>query len=134
MEGSERKKEQIKRAQEKYVKVSTRSYLLRFHKDKDGDVIEMLDRIKNRQNYVKDLIKADIRENGGNIKEIAEARKSDSRRIVKVSFDKRSRYWKAVCAAANIKIKSDSYDILLTKINNKIEKPYLIVTEDISIK
>jgi hypothetical protein len=110
------RKSQLKTAQEKYVKVSTRSYVIRMNKEKDAEAIEMLDRCGNRQDYIRKLIKQDIKANGGDIRTISNERKS----IVEISFDEKSDTWKAICKTAGLSVKSDSYDILIRKIKDTI--------------
>lgn len=49
-----------KRAQAKYDKENTKQYMFKLNKIYDQDIIEMLDSQRNRQGYIKDLIRADI--------------------------------------------------------------------------
>ena len=126
----DKRKESLKKAQDKYVKVSTRTYSIRYNKLNDADVIEMLDRVGNRQAYIRDLIRQDIKESGGNIKEAAHMRNSS--RIVNVSYDEKAETWKAVCTAEKLNIKSDSYDILLDKISRSMGGEYRIRTMELS--
>ena len=128
MESSNRK-DQIKKAQQKYRKVATRAYLMRFNKETDADVIEMLDKTKNRQNYIRRLIKDDIATSGGDIGQITGKRKI----TVSVSYDAENRQWKASCPAASLKLKSDSLDILICRIKEAMTTPYIISIDDIEI-
>lgn len=57
--------EAVKRAQERYAKKNaenpvTRGYFLKCHKVHDKDIIEILDKQKNKNGYIKRLIRADI--------------------------------------------------------------------------
>lgn len=52
-------KAQIK-AIEKYNKEKTKTYLLRLNKETDKDIIEVLESVKSKQGYIKDLIRNDI--------------------------------------------------------------------------
>ncbi len=51
---------QIK-AQAKYDKSHTRSVLLKFNLTTDADILMRLDEVDNRQGYIKDLIRNDVR-------------------------------------------------------------------------
>lgn len=125
----DKRTESQKKAQDKYVKVSTRTYAFRYNREKDSDVIEMLDRVGNKQAYVRDLIRADIAGHDGNIKEAAAEIKNE--RTVEISYDKSKEKWQALCPKAGLNLKSDSYDILLDKIGRSMSTDYTIKTEDI---
>lgn len=56
-------KAQIK-AQAKYDKTHTRSVLFKFNLTTDADVLMRLDEVGNRQGYIKDLIRNDVRGQG----------------------------------------------------------------------
>ena len=51
-------KAQIK-AIEKYNKEKTKTYLLRLNKETDKDIIEVLESVKSKQGYIKQLIRDD---------------------------------------------------------------------------
>lgn len=62
-----RKKEALKRAQARYaakgaVKAVTKGYNLKCHVVHDADVISILEKQKNKNGYLKELIRKDIRE------------------------------------------------------------------------
>jgi len=46
--------------QAKYDAANTKHYGLKFNKKTDADLITWLDSIENRQNYIKELIRADM--------------------------------------------------------------------------
>ena len=50
-----------KRAQSKYDKKNTRSILFKFNLTGDADILSKLDNVENKQGYVKDLIRKDMR-------------------------------------------------------------------------
>ena len=52
------------RAQAKYDKKHTRSVLFKFNRTTDADVLLRLDEVSNRQGYIKDLIRRDVRGTG----------------------------------------------------------------------
>ena len=49
------------RAQAKYDRNNTRAVLFKFNLKTDADILAQLDRIENRQGYIKELIRKDIR-------------------------------------------------------------------------
>ena len=49
-----------RRAQAKYDKAHTKSYLLKLNKKTDADVIKQLETVDNRQGYIKKLIRDDL--------------------------------------------------------------------------
>ena len=51
------------RAQEKYDKDNTVQVKLKLNKKTDADLISWLDDISNKQGYIKELIRSDIRVN-----------------------------------------------------------------------
>ena len=53
---------QIK-ASNKYTKEHSKSYLIRFNRDTEQDIIKYLDSLDNKQGYIKNLIKDDIERN-----------------------------------------------------------------------
>jgi len=53
-----------KRASAKYDKANTKSVLLKFNTTNDADILTMLDEVENRQGYIKELIRNDMRGNG----------------------------------------------------------------------
>lgn len=53
--------EALKKAQEKYKKEKTKIVNIRLHNDKDADIIERLNEVHSKQGYIKDLIRADIK-------------------------------------------------------------------------
>lgn len=57
--------EALSRAQKKYVKEKTKSFSIRFNVDYDEDVIEKLESVKNKQEYIRRLVRADIRREEG---------------------------------------------------------------------
>ena len=48
------------RAKAKYNKTNTRTYCLRLNLKTDSDIIEILDSVKSKQGYIKQLIREDI--------------------------------------------------------------------------
>lgn len=50
-----------KRAQEKYDKANTIGVYLKLNKVSDADVIEQLQKVDNRQGYIKELIREDMK-------------------------------------------------------------------------
>ena len=48
------------RAKAKYNKTKTRTYCLRLNLKTDSDIIEILDSVKSKQGYIKQLIREDI--------------------------------------------------------------------------
>ncbi len=53
-----------KRASAKYDKANTKSVLLKFNTTNDADILTMLDEVDNRQGYIKELIRKDIKGSG----------------------------------------------------------------------
>lgn len=51
--------EAVKRAQARYNKANTRQIILKLNLNTDGDILEVLDRVGNKQGYIKALIRAD---------------------------------------------------------------------------
>lgn len=51
-----------RRANAKYDKANTRLITLKLNKKTDKDVLGRLDEVPNRQGYIKELVRADIRE------------------------------------------------------------------------
>ena len=49
------------RASAKYDKTHTKGIYLKFNKVTDKDILEKLETVKNKQKYIKDLIRADIK-------------------------------------------------------------------------
>lgn len=49
------------KASQKYNKENTIQVLLRLNKNTDADIINTLNKVDNKQGYIKDLIKDDIR-------------------------------------------------------------------------
>lgn len=49
------------RAQKRYQKLYTRSFLLKYNTRTDADVIEALERQASKQDYVRRLIREDVR-------------------------------------------------------------------------
>lgn len=49
-------------AQRKYDKVNCKFYHLKFNLKTDADVIKKLDSVPSRQNYIRQLIRTDIKE------------------------------------------------------------------------
>jgi hypothetical protein len=52
------------RAQAKYDKENTVQFKVKLNKKSDADVIEHLRAQENKQNYIRQLIRADIEKNG----------------------------------------------------------------------
>lgn len=50
-----------KRAREKYDKANTIRFCLKLNKNTDADVIQKLNEVENRQGYIKELVRADIK-------------------------------------------------------------------------
>ena len=55
--------EVTKKAQEKYDKKSIKGVYLKLNKVTDADILAKLDQVKNRQGYIKDLIRKDVVKN-----------------------------------------------------------------------
>lgn len=53
-----------KRAVEKYDAANTKQLKLKLNNRTDIDILEKLDRVGNKQGYIKRLIRKDIEENG----------------------------------------------------------------------
>lgn len=51
--------EAVKRAQARYNKANTKQVLLKLNINTDADILEVLDRVGNKQGYIKALIRAD---------------------------------------------------------------------------
>ena len=51
-----------KRAKKRYD-MKTRELVLRFRLNQDGDVIQRLDEVSNKTEFIRELIRRDIREN-----------------------------------------------------------------------
>lgn len=58
------KSESMKRAQLKYQKTGTVSLHMKLVKTTDADIIEHLEQVGNKQGYIKQLIREDMRKNG----------------------------------------------------------------------
>lgn len=110
--------ESLKRAQDKYRQVATRTFSFRFNRDNDADVIEMIELADSKQDYVRSLIRKDIKERGikrhGSDGEIAVSRKGD----------------KWIARYHGITLMSDSYDILMNRIKDRFGAAHVIKTED----
>ena len=52
-----------KKAQLKYDTAHTRQIKLKLNEETDKDIIEMLEKVGNKQGYIKELIRADILKN-----------------------------------------------------------------------
>lgn len=52
-----------KRAKEKYDAKTAVQIKLKLNKNTDADILELLEKIENKQGYIKDLIRADIAKN-----------------------------------------------------------------------
>lgn len=52
------------RANRKYDAANTRQIMLKLNKGTDKDILEKLDNVENRQGYIKNLIREDIRKDG----------------------------------------------------------------------
>lgn len=50
-----------KRAKEKYDKNNTKPIMIKLNKKTDADILEQLEKIGNRQGYIKQLIREDIK-------------------------------------------------------------------------
>ena len=50
-----------KRAMAKYDKTHTKQIKLKLHLENDKDIIEALEKVDNKQGYIKELIKKDIK-------------------------------------------------------------------------
>ena len=53
-----------KRANAKYDKEHTQAIMLKLNKQTDADVLAMLESVENRQGYIKELVRRDLRGNG----------------------------------------------------------------------
>lgn len=49
------------KAQKKYNKEKTKSFILKLNRQADADVIERLEQAENKQGYIKNLIRKDIK-------------------------------------------------------------------------
>lgn len=54
--------ESQKEAKRRYEKENTKMYCFKLNKKYDADIMEHLEGIKNRQGYIKDLIRKNIKE------------------------------------------------------------------------
>ena len=45
----------------KYDKINTRKIFLKFNLKTDADILEKLDSVENKQGYIKELIRQDLR-------------------------------------------------------------------------
>lgn len=52
------------RASNKYDKVHTKSVMLKFNLTSDADILSKLDEVNNKQGYIKELVRSDIRGSG----------------------------------------------------------------------
>lgn len=48
----------------RYQKANTTTVLLRFYNTTDSDILNKLDRVENKNGYIKALIREDIKKNG----------------------------------------------------------------------
>lgn len=53
--------EAMKRGIAKYDKANTRQITFKFNLKTDADILKKLDEVKNRQGYIKELIRKDMR-------------------------------------------------------------------------
>ena len=53
------------RAQAKYDASHTRKIVMKLNKETDKDILERLDQVPNKQGYIKELIRDDIKKSGG---------------------------------------------------------------------
>ena len=53
------------RAQKKYDKTHTRTYVLKLNTNSDSDVIGKFEEVKNRQGYIKELVRSSLRNESG---------------------------------------------------------------------
>lgn len=51
-----------KRATEKYDKANTKQIMMKLNKGTDADILSWLETLDNRQGYIKELIRKDMRE------------------------------------------------------------------------
>ena len=58
------KSEAMRKAQLKYQKTGTVSLHMKLVKTTDADIIAHLDQVGNKQGYIKQLIREDMRKNG----------------------------------------------------------------------
>lgn len=54
-------KAQLK-AQQKYDKEHTKTFLMKLNKKTDSDIIDKLDNVGNKQGYIKSLIREDLKQ------------------------------------------------------------------------
>lgn len=54
--------EAAKRAKKKYDQKNTKMVSLKLNKKYDGDILEQLDKAGNKQSYIKELIRQNIKE------------------------------------------------------------------------
>lgn len=53
-----------KRATAKYDAANTRKILLKLNLNTDADILQRLDEVGNKQGYIKELIRADMKKSG----------------------------------------------------------------------
>ena len=53
--------ESAKRAKERYDKATAKQMLFRFNEKTDADIIEKLEEVDNKQGYIKQLIRDDMK-------------------------------------------------------------------------
>lgn len=49
------------KAQKKYNKIKTKSFTFKFNKRTDADIISRLEGVDNKQGYIKELIRKDLK-------------------------------------------------------------------------
>lgn len=50
-----------KRAREKYEKINTVQFKMKLNRNTDADILEKLESVDNKQGYIKELIRDDIK-------------------------------------------------------------------------
>ena len=54
--------EAMKKAKAKYDKANTKQIMLKLNLKSDKDILDQLQRMENKQGYIKDLIRKDLQE------------------------------------------------------------------------
>lgn len=55
--------EALRKAIDKYDKKNTKQIAIKLNKNTDQDILDHLDRVKNKQGYIKELIRKDLEKN-----------------------------------------------------------------------
>ena len=60
LEAEEPRWKKIRPYTDKYAKKAIKQYILKFNRNTEPEIIEFLDSKENKNNYIRDLIKADM--------------------------------------------------------------------------